>query len=220
MSDALATATYWAPVLETIADAAFAVVIVALAVELVSGRIAKRFEHRIDADRELKIAELNKETEQLRQLAGPRLLNHDVFVKELEGKPKPKSVAIWYLPDVPDAWAFALRLQGALINAGWPIEPMAPAPESPKEVVPWRDVPRTMVAGAQPSGVTVVGGTINMEEPWFKALFEALVKSTTFGIYGSGGSQYMPVPPGTLRVVVAAKSDPIFVAPPGTTPTK
>src|SRR5580700_4461406 len=47
----------------------------------------------------LQIATLENETAQLRQLAGPRTLNHDVFVKELEGKPKPKSVAIWYLPD-------------------------------------------------------------------------------------------------------------------------
>jgi hypothetical protein len=67
MEDAgLATATYWAPLLETIADIAFAVVIVALAVELVSGRIAKRFERQIEGARELRIAELNNETANLR----------------------------------------------------------------------------------------------------------------------------------------------------------
>jgi hypothetical protein len=65
----LATATYWAPVLETIADIAFAVVIVALAVELVAGRLAKRFEHQIDAAREVQIAQLKRETADA-QLAG------------------------------------------------------------------------------------------------------------------------------------------------------
>jgi hypothetical protein len=63
---ALAVAAYWAPVLETIADIAFAIVIVALAVELVSGRIAKRFERQIEQANELKIAELNNETARLR----------------------------------------------------------------------------------------------------------------------------------------------------------
>ncbi|MGC2777905.1 MAG: hypothetical protein WA418_19940 [Bradyrhizobium sp.] len=63
----LATAAYWAPLLETIADIAFAVVIVALAVELVAGRIAKRFEHQIDAAREERIAQL--------QAIAPRVLS-------------------------------------------------------------------------------------------------------------------------------------------------
>jgi hypothetical protein len=72
---------------------------------------------------ELKTAEANaraKEAdlklEQLRRLAGPRSLNHDVFLKELEGKPK-AHVAIWYLPDTSDGWAFSIRLLGALRRA-------------------------------------------------------------------------------------------------------
>jgi hypothetical protein len=53
------------------------------------------------------------------------------------------------------------------------------------------------------------------------ALFGALAKSTDFGMYASGGSQFNPVPKGTLRVVIAAKTDPIFFIPrPATTPAK
>jgi hypothetical protein len=165
------------------------------------------------ADAEARTKEAELKLEQLRKLAGPRSLDQGVFVKELEGKPKPRSVAIWFLPDSSDGWMFSFRLYGALITAGWPVTNPTPIPESPKEIIPWRDIPRTMVAGGQPSGVTVVGGTIDMSEPWFKPLFDALAKSTDFGIYGSGGSQWMPVPPGTLRIIVAAKVDPMFAAP-------
>jgi hypothetical protein len=71
----LTTATYWAPRLETIADIAFAIVIVALAVELVAGRVARRFERQIEAARELKIAELNNETAQLQKIVAGRQLD-------------------------------------------------------------------------------------------------------------------------------------------------
>jgi len=42
------------------------------------------------------------------------------------------------------------------------------------------------------------------------ALYNALVKSTNFGMSAAGNSEAMPVPKGTLRVVVAAKADPMF----------
>jgi hypothetical protein len=54
-----------------------------------------------------------------------------------------------------------------------------------------------------------VNADVNENTP-YAALFHALAKSTTFGMYGSGASQFMPVPPGTLRVVIAAKADPMF----------
>jgi len=63
---AIATASHWAPILESIADAAFAIVILALAVELIAGRVAKRFERTIDAHRESEVASLNNETERLK----------------------------------------------------------------------------------------------------------------------------------------------------------
>jgi hypothetical protein len=181
-----------------------------------------------------KIAEANarqKEAElkleQLRKLAGPRGINSDTLKKELAGKPK-APVFIWYLPDSSDGYWFATRLFGALWESGWRPERPVPMPDLDEKVVEavmpgvpqvlpiLRANPRAMNAGGQPSGVTVVGdapmGTSpdpNADTP-FNALFNALAKSTDFGMYGSGGSQFSPVPKGTLRVVIAAKSDPMF----------
>jgi hypothetical protein len=101
------------------------------------------------------IAEANarqKEAElklaQLRQLAGPRGINFDVFKKEMEGKTK-APVAIWYLPDVSDAWNFAFRLQIALGESGWEIIGNGPEaiaePDQNNMFV--RDMPRAMAAG-------------------------------------------------------------------------
>ena len=148
----------------------------------------------------------------------------DAFQKELEGKPK-APVVIWYLPDSSDGYWFASRLHLALNAAKWQVAWPIAIPEldekNVEEVAPssgvllsiLRGMPRAVNAGAQPNGVTVVGdkaaADIKDNTP-FSALFNALAKSTTFGMYGSGASQFMPVPSGTLRVVIAAKSDPMF----------
>jgi len=58
---ALANAGLWAERLEIVADIAFAIVIIALLVELVSGRIAKHFRAELDGARELQLATLQKE---------------------------------------------------------------------------------------------------------------------------------------------------------------
>ncbi|WP_157083445.1 hypothetical protein [Bradyrhizobium manausense] len=166
---------------------------------------------------------------QLRKLAGPREINFERLNEALKGQAK-APVVIWYVPEVSDGYWFASRLFSALHSAGWdPSWPQA-VPELTKEdvdkVMPdasgrlfsvLRGQPPAMNAGGQPSGVTVVGDGdhTNLEQnapaSAFKALFQALSKSTDFGMYGSGGSQFMPVPKGTLRVVIAAKTDPIFV---------
>ncbi len=177
-------------------------------------------------------AERTKEAElklaQLRKLSGPRDINLEVFKRELEGKPK-ATVAIWYLPDSSDGYWFASRLQAALGVSGWTIEGHQPTPipepdpDGPNGMI-LRNMPRAAVAGGQPWGVTLVGdapmGTSpdqNADTP-FNALFNALAKSTIFGMYGSGGSQFTPVPTGTLRVVVAAKADPMFMDSPADDP--
>lgn len=173
-------------------------------------------------DAELKLAELRK-------LAGPRDINLATFKKELEGKPK-APVAIWYVPEVSDGYWFATRLSSALQMAGWEVSWPQNIPELTREDVEkvmsdssgrifslLRAQPPAMTAGAQPNGVTIVGdGDLSALKPDaamspLKALFQALSKSTGFGMYGSGGSQFMPVPKGTLRVVIAAKADPLFI---------
>jgi len=168
-----------------------------------------------EANARQKEAELK--LEQLRKLAGPRGINFDIFKKELEGKPK-APVAIWYLPDSSDGYWFASRLQVALGVSGWLVEGYGPTPipEPDRNNLVLRGMPRAVVAGGQPWGVTVVGdapmgseSNAKADTP-FNALFNALAKSTDFGMYGSGGSQFSPVPKGTLRVIVAAKADPMF----------
>jgi hypothetical protein len=162
------------------------------------------------SEAELKLA-------QLRKLAGPRSINFDVLKKELEGKPK-APVVIWYVPESSDGFWFASRLFTALGIAGWQafwpdiipelkredVEKVMPNSERLLQLL--HGQPRAMTAGGQPSGVTVVADDITTTEPNasmspYKALFEALSKSTDFGMYGSGGSQFMPAP----------KTDPIFM---------
>jgi hypothetical protein len=121
----LATATYWAPLLETIADVAFAVVIVALAVELVSGRLAKRFERQIDAARELQIAELKKETSaaqlELAKLKAPRAISPEQRVRISELMHEFAGQEYWGMvaSDVADAWDLWREISLALDLAGW-----------------------------------------------------------------------------------------------------
>ena len=132
MNEALDTATYWAPLLETIADVAFAIVIVALLVELVSGRVAKRFEHQLASARELEIAKLNNETARLRQFivkAGtPRIPDQAKLLAELK-KARKATVIIEYARQVPDARQCARLLWEMLKGAGWPMaQSDGPAP--------------------------------------------------------------------------------------------
>jgi hypothetical protein len=219
----------WGPV--------FADVLITLGVaaEILFARKARSTSETLQLRSAEKVAEANaraKEAElkleQLRKLAGPRQLDRSIFVKELEGKPK-ANVQIWYVTDSSDAFSFATQLLGALINAGWGLDMPEPLPgppyNAPFSAQVWNKLPKSVVAGGQASGVTVVGANEDFhKETPFKALYMALSKSTDFGVSGSGSSQAMPVPDGTVRVVVAAKTDPLFTVPapagPETVPTK
>jgi hypothetical protein len=249
MSDVeLADHTWWAWLWTTIEHGAFVGLIVALAIEFAALKLAEPHKKALEDAKDLKLGELSRETqrlstegdiarretaeaklqlEQMRSLAGPRDINFEVFKKELEGKSK-ALVAIWYLPDSSDGYWFASRLRVALGISGWQVEGYGPKPipEPDQNNMLTRDMPRAVVAGGQSMGVTVVGdapmGTSpdpNTDTP-FNWLFKALARSTAFGMYGSSGSQFMPVPEGTLRVVVAAKADPIFGPPAAATPPK
>lgn len=185
------------------------------------------------ADAKAKTAVAELQLAQLRKLAGPRIIRMDVFLKELEGKPK-APVAIWYLPDVADGYMFSMRLLGLLSSAKWEVAFPIPIPDLDEKVVQsafpgaeklvsyLRGVPRAVVAGGQPSGVTVVGdasthdpAVLDNDTP-LRALFHALAASTNFGMSASPASQFAPVPKGTLRVVVAAKTDPMLIDPTNT----
>lgn len=185
--------------------------------------------YKLDTAKE--IAEANARTseaalklEQLRRLSGPRDINFNEFQKQLANKPK-APVVIWYLPDSSDGYWFASRLFVALGALKWQVESPKPIPDLDEKVVETimpssasllsilRSMPKAINAGGQPSGITVVSDGVDAEiseNTPYSALFNALAKSVPFGMYGSGGSQFMPVPKGTLRVVIAAKSEPIF----------
>ena len=83
-------AEYWAAFWEWIADKAFVLVVVFLAVEYIAGRWAKPHKEALDSARKLEIAELTKDAEtarkdtanaqlQLQQLRFPRSLDIENF---------------------------------------------------------------------------------------------------------------------------------------------
>lgn len=164
--------------------------------------------------------------EQLRKLSGPREIDFDAFKKDLEGKPK-APVAIWYLPDSSDGYSFAHQLWSALTGADWEASRPIPIPEideknidtalpvTPLLLSELRNRPRAVNAGASSSGTTLLGdGTDQVgkkDTTPLSALTHALRISTPPQIWSGEGSQVMRVPPGTLRVVIAAKSDLSFM---------
>ena len=185
---------------------------------------------RYKLDTGKQIAEANarqKEAElklaKLRKLASPRSIDVETFVKTLEGKPK-AHVQIWYLPDVSDVWMLSFQLKIALLHAGWQVdEPIEiPEPDSKNPLV--KGMPRAMVAGGQPSGVTIVrDGTTDMirDGTPAKALWDGLegMRGGFFIMNGSSGSPFMPVPQGMLRIIIAAKNEPMFIDKPAATTT-
>ncbi len=188
--------------------------------ELWFARRAKEAGDGITAEAKARQREAELKLEQLRELAGPRSIDHVVFAKELEGKPKPQHVQIWYLPDSTDGWTFSFHLRVALLEAGWPVDPLPVAiPEPDPNNILTRGMPRAMLAGGQPAGVTIVTSShadLENQQGANAALMNAIGKSLRPAgtLYGSGGSQFMPVPEGTLRIVVATKLDPLFLKEP------
>ena len=151
--------------------------------------------------------------EELRKIAGPRSINHGVFARELEGKPKSR-VQVWYLPEISDGFWLATQIVSALIEAHWElVEPPRPVPESQSSSADRTSqfIPRLMALGAQPNGVTVVAhGTpadIDKDNPSQFALMAAIAKG--MGTSANGGFN-LSVPQGVLRVIIAAKPDPIL----------
>jgi hypothetical protein len=208
----LARAEYWAPLLETIADIAFGIVIVALAVELVAGRIAKRFERQIDAARELQIAELNNETARLRKEMGPRHIDPDKFVAALTDKPK-APVEIMFPKENGEAFMLAIEFRDAIRKAGW--QASEPIPVPPTDIPRLANQPSTAGVGGEPVGVSVAvradtqadfeqfGPGINTPA---NAIFNAI--SAAFGTgagYVAGPEVFNAPARGTVRIVVGPK---------------
>ena len=119
---AVANALYWLSWMPLLRNVAAALVVVGVALEFAEGWISEPWRKIVDDARTTEIARLSTDSEmaraeiasanarereaelkleQLRNLAGPRDINFDIFRREIEGKPK-AHVQIWYLPDSSD----------------------------------------------------------------------------------------------------------------------
>lgn len=161
-----------------------------------------------EADARTKEAELK--IQEIVKISGPRHINRELFLKELEGKPKSR-VQVWYVSNTSGGFWFAHEIFTAIIEAGWEItEPCRPVPEvKPDPTDPMTTfVSAATFFGGQPNGVTVVGPQRepgpSESNPSQTALMRAI--GTGFGgvIYGS---PHTSIPAGSLRVIVAAKPD-------------
>ena len=91
-----------------------------------------------------------------------------------------------------------------------PIPPLPDSVDSRLREMSLR-ISKASMAGGQPFGTTLVGG--NPDDEPTKALRDALRKTSTEQLlYGSSGSQFMPVPKGTVRIVVGEKTGPMAPA--------
>lgn len=202
---------------------------VGVAAAFISAIVGYQLTEKSLKDSDVKIAEATArqteaelKLEQLRKFAGPRSINVEAFMKALEGKPK-GHVQIWYLPDLSDGWSFSFQIQVALGQAGWEVDDPVEIPAPDPNNIMLRNMPRAMAAGGSPSGVTIVGtdppgtSTTPVEGTPCHSLWDAFMKGMKGGFFllrGAGGSQFMPVPTGMVRIVVAAKDEPIFPDPP------
>jgi len=153
------------------------------------------------AEQTRKAREAELKLEQLRRTAAPRSLNSDIFAETLKGAPKAHA-QIWYLPDTSDGLSFSSEIFFGFLKAGWNVDLPSPIPDVDPTNESARNMPRALVAGGQPSGISVVASS--MKDSSAGALVDALLKSTV----SMGISLFMPVPTGTVRVVIAAKPDP------------
>jgi hypothetical protein len=199
MDDAgLATATYWASLLGTIADWAFGLTVVFLAIQLVSGQIAKRFQKQIDAAKDLRIAELDNETAKLRKQVAPRLITQaqQNDLTATLAKFKSQRGTVIASPSTPESEWFARVLTAPLKEAGWQMEIL----------------PGTATATVLfPSGV-VVKYPIDLSKPnllpentELAAPAVALIeKLKEYGI-SSTATPGLVKPPNTIEIVISAR---------------
>jgi hypothetical protein len=231
-SSALESAESWVSFFWWFKLAAAALVTIGVGMEFGSDWLSRPFEKAIEDARKLELSKLNneisaadaraKEAElQLQKLASPREIYLEAFRKEIEDKPK-SHVQIWYLESEDARW-YVNRLYAALSISNWYVETPVPIPPLPDDVDPRLremmlslNTSKATLAGGQPFGTTVIG----TDDGPIKALIDALRKTSTEQLlFDTSGSQFMPVPAGTVRIVVGEKGG-LIVAPAGSTPAK
>jgi hypothetical protein len=172
--------------------------------------IAKAAAQIAEANARTKEAELK--LEQLRKHVAARHINTASFIEFLNGKPK-QPVEIMFVKDDGEAFGLAIEIRGALTQAKWEVrEPIPIPPTAPARLA---NLPSTMGAGGQPSGVSVVARAVSQDDfkmidpgndSAFRALSDALGDSLGH-IAGAINSDASPEY-GTLRVVVGPKINP------------
>jgi len=127
MSEAeLANAAWWAWLWGEIEHWSFLAVVVFLAIEFAALKFGAPYKKILDDQKDLKIAELNKETARLRKQIAPRTLTGEQQ-KELAEKLKVFSGqrgTTKASPSTPEAEMFARALSAALHMAGWDVVPV------------------------------------------------------------------------------------------------
>lgn len=158
-----------------------------------------------EANERTKQAEV--ELAQLRKLSERRtLINRNSFIELLKDQPK-SPTEIWYLREASDARWLADSFASAMQEAGWGFVPIKPIPDlDPSSDEYRRGGTNVTAAGGQATGITVSspGGL----SPEAEALMRAISRGTEFFVNGTAG--VVPVPPGTLRVIIGNKIDPVF----------
>jgi hypothetical protein len=205
---------WWAWFWGEIEHWAFLVVVVALAIEFAALKFGAPYREKIEAAKDLKIAQLNNETARLRKQIAPRHIDSDVFLKALAGKPK-APVELMFTKEDGEAFQLALSLRDHLKVAEWTVTEPLPVPAT--DVARLSNLPSHMAAGGQPTGVALVARADSQEE--FRifgdreadtaknALSRALVQSLGSVSEHTGGEGiFTAAPPsGVIRLVVGPK---------------
>jgi len=118
VSDAdLANHTWWASFWTVIEHWAFLAVVLALAIEFVALKLAEPHKEKLEAAKDLKIAELNNETARLKSQAAPRTLTKEQFNAIQTLKDRIPAINLAVEVD-SECQMFAGILASALMNAG------------------------------------------------------------------------------------------------------
>jgi hypothetical protein len=138
----------------------------------------------------------------------PRRINEAAFLKEIEGKAKPREVEVLYLRDDPECFHLAFAFMVLLHNADWPVGKVRVIPPDQRFPESTFEMPSTVALAAQPWGVSVVthGRSVPdaMEEKT-PTPFGTLFRAVAAGLGRVNGGADASLPEGKLRIVVAPK---------------
>lgn len=128
---------------------------------------AKTTQQRVEiqlAEQQERTAKAERELAEVKRLQEPRRLPVDTFVKALKSKLNPPAdiwfgfARVWYVPDVPETYTFALQVKNAMTASGLfgVDEEPSPVPYEPPKLMEGH-IPPLIRRGAGP-GITLEGG--------------------------------------------------------------